>query len=131
MPRIVIRSHKHPLRVADAETTHELNLIGNNTGNLVFSQAVHRLLSASENDLTTSTLRDEAAERLNDEVDHVVIPLANAFRPDFLRRLEAMSTLVEGLTVPVTVLGVGAQASLQGEQKSADKVAPATQRFVK
>ena len=47
MARILIRSHKNPFTVADAETTLERNLIGSNTGNLVFSQAdlpaaVHR-----------------------------------------------------------------------------------------
>ena len=40
MPQILIRSHKNPFTVADADTTYRQNLIGNNTGNLVFSQAV-------------------------------------------------------------------------------------------
>lgn len=131
MPRIVVRAHKHPFEVVDAETTYARNLIGNNTGNLVFSQAVHRLLSTSENELASSTLLAESADTLNAEVDHVVIPLANAFRPDFVSRLDAMSTLVEGLRVPVTVLGVGAQASLTGQQKSPDTVTAATRRFVR
>jgi hypothetical protein len=131
MPRIVVRAHKHPFTVADAETTYERNLIGSNTGNLVFSQAVHRLLSTSDNELSSSRLLTESASTLNAEVDQVVIPLANAFRPRFMSQLEAMSTLVEGLTVPVTVLGVGAQAPLDGEQKDADAVAAAARRFVR
>ena len=48
MPRILVRSHKNPFTVADAETTRASNLIGSNTGNLVFSQAVFRLLSTPE-----------------------------------------------------------------------------------
>lgn len=131
MPRIVVRAHKHPFAVVDAETTYLRNLIGNNTGNLVFSQAVHRLLSTAENELASSTLLTESAGALNAEVDHVVIPLANAFRPDFVSRLDAISTLVEGLRVPVTVVGVGAQASLAGQQKSTDTVTAATRRFVR
>jgi len=131
MPRIVIRAHKNPFDVADAETTYRRNLIGNNTGNLVFSQSVYRLLARSDTDLTTSTLLTESAEKLNEEVDHVVIPLANAFRPDYVHRLEAMSTLIEQLRVPVTVLGVGAQASLAGLRRSEDVVGTATARFVR
>ena len=131
MPRIVIRAHKNPFDVADAETTYGRNLIGNNTGNLVFSQSVYRLLARSDTELTTSTLLSESAERLNEEVDHLVIPLANAFRPDYVHRLESMSTLIEQLTIPVTVLGVGAQASLTGQQKSGDVVGTATTRFVR
>ena len=49
MPRILVRSHKNPFTVADAETTRASNLIGSNTGNLVFSQAVFRLLSTPDN----------------------------------------------------------------------------------
>ena len=49
MARILIRSHKNPFTVADAESTLERNLIGSNTGNLVFSQAAYRLLSTAEN----------------------------------------------------------------------------------
>ena len=54
MPQILIRAHKNPFTVADADTTYRQNLIGNNTGNLVFSQAVYRLLSTSDTDLETS-----------------------------------------------------------------------------
>ncbi len=54
MARILVRSHKSPFTVADAETTLERNLIGSNTGNLVFSQATYRLLSIGANHLETS-----------------------------------------------------------------------------
>ena len=79
MPRILIRSHKNPFTVADAETTHARNLIGNNTGNLVFSQAVYRLLSTPDAELETSKLAGSKARGVNSRFDHVVIPLANAF----------------------------------------------------
>jgi hypothetical protein len=131
MPRIVVRAHKHPFTVVDAETTYKRNLIGSNTGNLVFSQAVHRLLSTSDNELSSSRLLTESASTINAEVDQVVIPLANAFRPRFVSQLDAMSTLVEALTVPVTVLGVGAHAPLAGTHADADVVAPAARRFVR
>jgi Polysaccharide pyruvyl transferase len=131
MPQILIRAHKNPFTVADADTTYRQNLIGNNTGNLVFSQAVYRLLSAAANDLETSGLAKSNPRVINSRFDHVVIPLANAFRPTYIETLDALSNLIEQLTVPVTVLGVGEQASLNGVYKGADSVKPATTRFVR
>ena len=131
MPQILIRAHKNPFTVADADTTYRQNLIGNNTGNLVFSQAVYRLLSAGGTDLETSGLARSHPRVISSRFDHVVIPLANAFRASYLDTLDALSNLIEQLTIPVTVLGVGSQASLDGVSKGADRVKPATTRFVR
>jgi hypothetical protein len=131
MPQILIRAPKNPFTVADADTTYRQNLIGNNTGNLVFSQAVYRLLSTSGTDLETSGLARSHPGVINSRFDHVVIPLANAFRTTFLDTLDALSNLIEQLTVPVTVVGVGSQASLKGVYKGSDRVKPATTRFVR
>jgi hypothetical protein len=131
MPQILIRAHKNPFTVADADTTYRQNLIGNNTGNLVFSQAVYRLLSTGGTDLETSGLARSHPRVINSRFDHVVIPLANAFRASYLDTLDALSNLIEQLTIPVTVLGVGSQASLNGVYKAADRVKPATTRFVR
>ncbi len=131
MPRILIRSHKAPFTIADAETTYDKNLIGNNTGNLVFSQSVYRLLSTADAELSTSGLAKSKAKSINGSYDHVVIPLANAFRPGYEPTLDALSTLIEELTVPVTVVGVGAQASIEGAYKDAESVGAATSRFVR
>jgi hypothetical protein len=131
MPQILIRAHKSPFTVADADTTYRQNLIGNNTGNLVFSQAVYRLLSAADAHLETSGLARSHPRVINSRFDHVVIPLANAFRPSYIETLDALSNLIEQLTIPVTVLGVGSQASLDGVYRGADAVKPATTRFVR
>jgi hypothetical protein len=131
MPQILIRAHKSPFTVADADTTYRRNLIGNNTGNLVFSQAVYRLLSTADADLETSGLARSHPREINSRFDHVVVPLANAFRLSYLETLDALSSLIEQLTIPVSVLGVGFQASLAGTYKHADDVKPATMRFVR
>ena len=130
MSRILIRSHKSPFTVADAETTLDRNLIGSNTGNLVFSQATYRLLSIAVNHLKTSGIAANRPAKINANFDHVVIPLANAFRPRYVDTLEALTAVIERLTIPVTVVGVGAQNDLQGERKWPDTVDPATKRFV-
>ncbi len=71
MARILVRAHKHPLRVASAEATLAKNLIGNNVGNLVFSQAVFRLLSTERNEVETARLvQRQSADRINATYDH-------------------------------------------------------------
>ncbi len=120
MPRILVRSHKNPFTVADAETTRASNLIGSNTGNLVFSQAAFRLLSTPDTELSTSGVCQRPSRReINDRFDHVVIPLANAFRPRYVNTLKALTARHRKVKVPVTVVGVGAQADLEGEQDAA------------
>jgi hypothetical protein len=131
VPRILVRAHKSPFKVASAETTLERNLIGSNTGNLVFSQATYRLLSTREAKLKTSGLARSRASEINERFDHVVIPLANAFRTGYLETLNTLSDLIEKLTIPVTVLGVGAQASVEGAYRRSDEVAGPAARFVR
>jgi hypothetical protein len=130
LPRILIRSHKSPFAVVDAETTVARNTIGANTGNLVFSQAVYRLLSTHDADLQASGLANSRPRSVNARFDHVVVPLANAFRPAYVQSLHGLSAVIENLTVPVTVVGVGAQASLEGARRATDAVGEATKRFV-
>ncbi|MFY0406232.1 polysaccharide pyruvyl transferase family protein [Solicola sp. PLA-1-18] len=131
MTRILVRAHKSPFRVASVEETRERNLIGDNTGNLVFSQSVFRLLSTEGTELEAARLRRDKAKAINERYDHVVIPLANAFRFSFIEPLDAMSEIIENLTIPVSVVGVGAQATLGGENGRFDDLARPVSRFVK
>lgn len=131
--KILLRSHKSPFEAAGAEDTLARNLIGNNVGNLVFAQAAHRILATSNSSVATSDLRPSSidAATINERYDHLVIPLANAFRPAFLDNLEHLSTLIERLRIPVVVLGVGAQASIDGTVPKSDLVDAATRRFLR
>jgi hypothetical protein len=134
--RILVRAHKDPFTVADAATTLRRNLIGSNVGNLVFSQATYRLLSVPHTTIDASGLEPGtagagSAEGIDETYDQVVIPLANAFRSSFVDQLTRLTELIEGLTVPVTILGVGAQARLSGVYGGAGKVDPIARRFVR
>jgi hypothetical protein len=131
VPRILLRSFKDPFRVATAEETLDKNLIGDNVGNLVFSQATHRLLATREAVISTSRLSRPDPSKINAKYDHLVIPLANAFRVSFLSGLNALSDLIERLTIPVSVVSVGAQANVEGSYKHAADIAPSVRRFVR
>ncbi len=133
--RILLKVHHPTLEPADAATVLERNLIGNNVGNLAFSHASERLLTHPGDDVTAAPTGPWFADpaRVNREFDHVVFPLANHFRASNLKALDRQSTAIEQLTTGFTVLGVGAQADLDGNAPRAEReaVEKATRRFVR
>jgi hypothetical protein len=136
MRRILLRSFKDPFRAATAEETLTKDLIGENAGNLVFSQATYRLLATRDTEVSTSRLTRPSPDRINATYDHLVIPLANAFRVSFRTssgapRLDILSDLIERLTIPVSVVSVAAQATLEGSYKHAADIASPVRRFVR
>ncbi|MGT2425477.1 polysaccharide pyruvyl transferase family protein [Amnibacterium kyonggiense] len=133
MTRILLRAHKDPFQVASPRTTFRKNLIGDNVGNLLFSSASYKLLHTDGTEISVGKLnggREEAA-RINAHADHVVIPLANAFRPSYAPALDRMSETIEALKVPVTVLGVGAQLNLDGKVDRLGGMRDSVTRFVR
>lgn len=130
--RILLRAAKSPLRAAQARETLDRNLIGTNSGNLIFSQAAVRMLTTSRTSVATDIFNAKKADAawINERFDHFVIPLANAFRPDFSEHLEQMSACIEQLKIPVTVFGVGAQAVGEGDPAELAPLASHVRRFV-
>ena len=116
MARILVRSAQDPRKIyRPYESTRRM---GGNSGNLLYANAVIRSLSASgtrvvaggfgAHDLDDPT---EWLERANKRFDRYVIPMSNAFRATFTEGLAHMTRIVQGLDMPVTVVGVGAQTS--------------------
>ena len=114
MTRILLRSPKDPFHVMTVPEVLQRSVIGGNAGNLLFSTAVHKFLLTEGTEIVPNRLRaepDEAA-RINDEFDLFVIPLANAFRLNLEPYLDRLARLVERLTIPVVIFGVGVQTDL-------------------
>lgn len=135
MKHILIRSGKSPFHVATHEEVLQQDLIGTNSGNLLFSDAAHKLLTTPDADVTSNGIRtDHSAERaqqINEQYDVFAVPLANAFRPSFEASLNRLSKLIEQLTIPVVVIGVGAQV---GADYNTDRLRPmegSVRRFMK
>jgi Polysaccharide pyruvyl transferase len=136
--RVLIRSGKDPFTPVSAEATLTQNVFHTNVGNYLYTNAVHRALSTTGTEIVSNgTLSDLRApepgdaERINDEFDRFVVPLANAFRPAFERHLVHLTSLIEGLTVPVTVIGVGAQAGLDLDASPLASMADPVRAFVR
>ena len=112
--RILLRAPKGPFEVCSAEDTLDRNLIAENSGNLVFIHTAWKLLSAPGVEISPDRLvvRPDDADEINERFDAYVIPLANAFRLQYHDALVRTTELVRRLRIPVVVLGVGAQGTV-------------------
>ena len=113
--RVLVRVYRDPFRPVGPEDALALDKLGgNNCGNLLFSDSAVRTLSTPGNDVTCWTLERMAAKAnaINERFDHVVFPFANALRHTYLGHLRTTTELLRRLRIPVTVLGIGAQSTL-------------------
>jgi hypothetical protein len=118
MKRILLRSAKDPFLALSPEASLARNVFASNSGNMLFAEAVHKVLSVPGTDVVSSgfvtdrvDLQPETVAKINEEFDAFVIPLANAFRPSFANQLRRLTRLIRKLEIPVVVVGVGAQAA--------------------
>lgn len=119
MTRMLLRSGKDPFTPVVAESTLTQDVFNSNSGNYLFQHAIWKSLATPGTEIVSNGTLSERerpepgdAARINEQFDNFVIPLANAFRPDFAKRLVKLTELIKDLTVPVTVIGVGAQAGV-------------------
>lgn len=133
MTRILLRAPKGPFEVVPAEVTLADNLIGNNSGNLIFIESAHRLLATSGTTITPDRFDADrlGADRINERYDAYVIPLANAFRVSFRASLIRLTEVIERLRIPVVVLGVGAQANVRYQPGKLTAMDDVVRRFVR
>ena len=102
MTRILIRAGRDPFVPVGGEATLTQDVFNTNVGNYLFSHSVQRALMVPGTEIVPdSTLAEprpakaEAVARVNEEFDAYVVPLANAFRPDFAPRLANLTSLIE------------------------------------
>ncbi|MFE7438950.1 polysaccharide pyruvyl transferase family protein [Streptomyces chartreusis] len=130
--RILLRSGKSPYDVVPVEEALHRDVIATNSGNLIFSDATHKILETPHAEVVSNGIRTDvsAAGRINDEYDAFVVPLANAFRPSFEAQLKRLTRLITRLRIPVIVVGVGAQAGLGYNASRLKGIEPAVRDFV-
>ncbi|AUH40380.1 polysaccharide pyruvyl transferase family protein [Streptomyces sp. CMB-StM0423] len=135
MKHLLIRSGKSPFHIPTTTEVIQQDLIGTNSGNLLFSDAVHKLLLTPDTDVTSNGIKTdyskERAAQINEEYDAFVVPLANAFRPSFEASLNRLTGLIEQLTIPVVVIGVGAQVAADYDTERLKSIEPSVKRFMK
>ncbi|MGI5454772.1 polysaccharide pyruvyl transferase family protein [Streptomyces sp. CA-249302] len=130
--RILLRSGKSPFDAVPVEEALDQDVIATNSGNLIFSDAAHKLLETPGTEVVSNGIRTDvsAAGRINEEYDAFVIPLANAFRPSFEPQLKRLTRLIGKLRIPVVVMGVGAQAGLNYDPARLKPMEQSVREFV-
>lgn len=135
MKKILMRAHMSPFDNFSPLKVLSKNTIGANLGNLIFSQSMFVTLMKEDTQIDTisdfASLTAEDIKRIDEEYDAFVIPLANAFRLTFVGELNAISFLVERLTIPCVVVGVGMQAGFTTDVEQEFEFDDAVRRFMK
>lgn len=124
MRKVLMRGAVSPLVRQKELEVMVRDYIGTNSGNLLYAYGVFRTL------LTEDTLIDmdhyaveggrfseEDIEYINSEYDAYVLPMADAFRDDFRKKLLYYSSFFRRLTIPCYVVGVGLRAGYEPNLK--------------
>jgi len=103
-----------------------------NSGNILFAQSVYKSLYTPRNQIDVDGYDPDfaGADEINDRYDAYVLPLANAFRPQFEAQLERYTALIERLKIPCIVVGVGMQAGPDLEELAGTPMDRTVQAFV-
>lgn len=116
MKRIYIRAGLSPLENYSPIQLLKNNAIGDNVGNLIYAYSVFRSLMTDEDTEIVANhykVDPKDADKINDEYDYFVIPLADAFRKDFVGEMHRTTELIKKLKIPCVILGVGLRAPFE------------------
>lgn len=114
MKRILLRAPQSPFDNLTALKTICEDKIWSNVGNLLFAQSVYKTLYNDNTQITIMDLPASAYEPsyINKMYDIIILPFANAFRKDFIPKLNEYTKLIQKINIPVVVVGIGAQQSI-------------------
>ncbi len=126
MNRVLIRAGRPPHDTTPIESAFAWRGMGHyasNTGNMLFSDAVYEVVNTPGTEVTCDgyelerrPLGEDEIAYLNEHYDRYLIPLANAIRPGYAaRQLLHLADVVERLTIPVVVTGIGGQSTIGGD----------------
>ena len=113
MRKILIRTGTSPMDTPGIDAVLQKDMIGSNSGNLIYQYSVYRTLMTEGTEFTSryfsaSNCDDAYMEKINSEYDCVILPLANAFRENFA--LKPLTEFINKLKIPCVVIGCGLQA---------------------
>ncbi|MBO4887433.1 MAG: polysaccharide pyruvyl transferase family protein [Firmicutes bacterium] len=115
MNKILVRGGADPLKRYTPRDLLVRDSLGGNSGNLMFSYGTMNVLSTSKTKCVSTLYQKRwtAAEidEINQTCSAFVLPLADAFRADFIGELNCYTDLIRQLKIPCVVNGIGLRAS--------------------
>jgi hypothetical protein len=135
MKNIYIRAGMSPFESFTAQKILLNNSIGTNVGNFLYVYGILRNITQDDTSITPNYYKanytDEEIDKINQTQDIFIIPLADAFRSDFVKSLEAMTKLVKKLTIPCVIIGVGLRAPFEPDFSTPYTFDDAVKNFVR
>lgn len=128
--RFLLRAGYSPFEVSEAKPPNRAGF--GNSGNFLFAQSVYKSLYRPEAQIDLDRYNPDlfSADDINEKYDALVLPLANAFRPQFEDVLRQYTALIRGLKIPCVVVGVGVQAGLDLAELKGSSIDPTVRAFV-
>ena len=122
MKRYLIRAAFNPIKNETVNPNACLwhTYVGGNTGNLMFAYGVMNALTTENTTFDTTQkfkFSDAEISEINEKYDAFILPMADAFRPDFLYSLKNLTAAIKKMTIPVIVVGVGVRADYEPDFK--------------
>ncbi len=123
MKRYLMRGGMSPLDNFNVDMVNAENLIGANSGNLLYAFGVYRTLMTEDSfidmdyyGVERNKYGDAEIEEINRKYTAYICPLADAFRDAFAGKLVKYANFFDKLTIPVYVIGMGLRSPLdQGD----------------
>lgn len=136
MKKILIRASISPFEQREPIETLEKNLLGNNSGNLLFAYSMSRTLYTEDTEINfvpdIDVLNGEIShEFINENYDYLVLPMANSFRKTYAPILNKWSELIEKLRIPCVVTGIGVQMAYEPDITGKHPYDDSARRFIK
>lgn len=138
MKRILVRGGVNPLKPLSINQILLHNKIGGNSGNVLYLAGVLRGICADDVDVDMDGYAAEGGrykeadiDRINQVYDAYLIPLADAFRADFVKNLENLTRFVKQLKIPCHIIGVGIRGKYDLDVNSAFTFDDKAKDFVK
>ena len=124
MSRYLIRGGKVPYEKIPIQDYLTKNIMGSNVGNFMYLHGIVRTIMTDDTVSFESTnyrriFSKTEIDRFNSEFDGFIIPLADAFRADFVSEMEDLTDFIKKLKIPVYIIGIGISSG--AKQKLADK----------
>ena len=119
--RYLIRGAISPLTSYEPDLLAKRDIIGSNSGNLLYLYSVCRSLYGEDVSIDMDEYKVEAGkytdadiERINSTYTAYICPLADAFRNDFIEKLNNYSRFFSKLRIPVVIPDRYAHALVNG-----------------
>ena len=117
MKNLYIRAGMSPLENLDPYHVLLHNSISGNSGNLLYAYGLCRAIMTENTNIEVDHYKTASWDmpEINKKYDAWIIPLADAFRNNFMEVMEKLTKCIRKSRIPVILVGVGLRAPLEAD----------------